>query len=353
MHRGLLALVIVFAVATLDVRAQMSYGRAPKVAKEPNLPVGLVKVDQKLGGQIPLDLELYDHHGKPIKLADCVDGKPTILVLAYFACPKLCTEVLNGLVYEMQPLTRFNLRAGKQFNVITVSINPKDSPLSARPKRAAYLETYDKRGEDEPGWWFLTASHGQGTNLLEAQEKIKTLSDAVGFHYVADNREAYDQAYAESDETKRKVKLETAIRKTKDYVHPSMVLVMTPQGRISQYFHGLPRSIGGDDLEFGYNAEDLRKALAAANDGRLGSRLTNMAISCYAYDDLSATYKLNMSRLQWVAAPFPFMVLGLVWYARRQALRERLKAKTEKHDGDTAQKAGYVLVPAGQEEVSK
>lgn len=322
MTRSLLIAMLLTGLLAGGARAQMSYGRAPKVNKEPELPPG-VGVTQKLGAQIPLDLVFRDHDGHDIRLADCLQGKPTILVLAYFSCPKLCTEVLNGLVGEMKPLTRFSLRAGKDFNVVTVSINPRDAVAFARMKRLSYLEEYDKRPEHEPGWWFLTANHGQGTNLPEAEQKIRQLADAVGFNYAPDNHKAYAQAYAEPDDAKRHVMLETAIRKTKDYVHPSMVVVLTPEGKVSQYFHGLPRSAGGN-LDDGYTAEDLRQALAAANGGKIGTLLNRMAISCYAYDDLSANYKLNMGRLQWAAAPFLLLVPGIAFYAWRQARRERI-----------------------------
>jgi len=321
MTRGLLILAMILTTGA-KLPAQMSYGRAPKVAKEPELPPG-VGVTQKLGESVPLDLVFRDHHNRETTLAACVDGKPTVLVLAYFSCPKLCTEVLNGLVGEMKPLTRFNLRAGKDFNVVTVSINPKDDPQFARKKRTSYLDEYDKRGEDEPGWWFLTASHGQGTNLVEAETKIRTLADAVGFGYAADNYRAYDTARGEADPHKRGVLLESAIRKTKDYVHPSMVVVLTKEGKISQYFHGLPRSIGGESLDDGYNAEDLRQALDAANGGRIGTMLNRMAMSCFAYDDQSAVYKLNMGRLRWAAAPFVVLPLGFAFYAWRQSRREK------------------------------
>jgi protein SCO1 len=317
--RALVCFAVAMTMQSADAQG-MSYGRAPRPNPEPSLPES-VKVTQKLGDTIPVDLVFHDHDGKEIALKDCIGGKPTILVLAYFSCPKLCTEVLNGLVEEMKPLLRLGLRAGKDFNVVTVSINPKDGPAFARMKRLSYLEAYDHRHESEPGWWFLTASHGQGTNLLEAYEKITTLANSVGFGYVADNVKAYEQAAAESDSDKARVKLDTAIRKSKDFLHPSVIMVLTPDGRLSQYFHGLPRSAGGTDIESGYTAEDLRTALSAANGGSIGTMLQRMAINCFAYDDLSATYKLNMNILRWVAGPFVLLtaafVLRTVWRARR------------------------------------
>ncbi|CAN5429335.1 SCO family protein [soil metagenome] len=327
MKRLLLTLAIT-ALTVTGIHAQMSYGRAPRPNPEPSLPDG-VGLKQKPGEQVPLDLVFHDHDGKEVSLKDCVGGKPTILVLAYFSCPKLCTEVLNGLVGELKALTRLGLRAGKDFNVVTVSINPKDAPAFARMKRLSYLDEYDHRAETEAGWWFLTASHGQGTNLIEAEEKIRKLADAVGFNYVANNHEAYKQAAAEPDSSKQRVKLDTAIRKTKDYIHPSAVMILTPDGKLSQYFHGLPKSQGGTDLEAGYNAEDLRLALSNANGGKIGTMLNRMAVNCFAYDDLSATYKLNMEILRWVAAPFVLLVLGIVYRAWRHSKREKALTPTD------------------------
>jgi protein SCO1 len=317
-------LLLTFAIAALaasGAAAQgMSYGRAPRTNPEPTLPPG-VEVKQHLGETIPVDLVFNDHLGRPTRLGDLL-GKPTILVLAYSTCPKLCTEVLNGLVGEMKPLTRLGLRAGKDFHVITVSINPKDDPQAVRKKRMSYLEEYDHRAEDEDGWWFLTASSGQGTNLVDAEDKIRTLANAVGFHYVGDNAKAYEQAQVEPDAKLKAVKLETAIRKTKDYIHPSLVTVLTPDGTISQYFHGLPKPISGGSLDDGYTAEDLRVALSAANGGKIGTLLQRMAVNCFAYDDLSATYKLNMTILKWIAGPFVLMVFAFIlrtyWKARHQ-----------------------------------
>lgn len=104
--------------------------------------------------------------------------------------------------------------------------------------------------------------------------------------------------------------------------------IVTPDGVISQYFHGLPKSMGGGTLDDGYTAEDLRLALSAANGGKIGTLLQRMAVNCFAYDDLSATYKLNMSILQWIAGPFILVILGFIlrtlWKARRNKLPEPL-----------------------------
>lgn len=294
--------------------AQMAYGKAPRVNKEPDLPPG-VGVEQKIGGKVPLDLTFYDHNGRETRLADCVNGKPTMLVLAYYACPKLCTEVLNGLVREMKAMNRLGLSAGKDYNVITVSINPKDAPTFARMKRRSYLDEYDKRPEEEAGWWFLTASHGQGTNLFEAQEKIDALADAVGFRYAADNQKMYDEAATEADPLKRSLLKEKAVRKTKEYVHASTVMVLTPDGTISQYHHGLAPA--------DYTAEDLRKSLTAAAGGKMGSVASRVATLCFAYDSAEGHYRPVMRVMALIAAPVGLLVVAFAVTAIRRARREK------------------------------
>ncbi len=325
------------AIAAPGVSAQMSYGKAPLIAKEPDLPPG-VGVEQKLGAQVPLDMTFFDHNGTEVSLKDCIGDKPTILILAYFTCPKLCTEVLNGLVSEMKALTRIGLSAGRDYNVITISINPKDSPNFAMMKRQSYLREYDKRSDSENGWWFLTTSQGQGTNLYDAYTKIRTLAEAVGFNYAADNRLAYDEAQKVSDSgdtLKGHQMTESAVRKTKDYIHASTIMILTPGGQVSQYHHGLaPQD---------YNAEDIRKSLSTASDGKMGSLLTSAALLCFAYDQTNGHYKFVLRGVGLVALPFPFIVGWIAYAAWRRSRSEKKITR-----GDLPPSAGGLPpVPAG------
>jgi protein SCO1/2 len=312
--------LIAAAFAAAPAAAQMAYGRAPRLPKEPDLPPG-VKIEQKIGAKVPLDLVFHDHLGREVKLAECVNGKPTILVLAYYACPKLCTEVLNGLVREMKALNRLGISAGKDYNVVTVSINPKDAPTFARMKRQSYLDEYDKRPEDEAGWWFLTASHGQGTNLLEAQDRIDALAAAVGFRYAADNYRAYDEAAAEVDPTKRAALREKAIRHTKEYIHESTIIVLTPDGTVSQYHLGLAPG--------NYTAEDIRKSLDRAAGGRMGTLLQELKLTCFSYDVHSGRYEPVMRVMGLLAVPVGLLVVGLTYMTVRRARREKPVAPAE------------------------
>ena len=226
----LLALFAAMLAAGPALAQGMSYGRAPKIEADPTLP-GRSGVDSKIGTKIPLDLTFYDHLNRPVTLRDVTSGKPTIFILAYYSCPKLCTEVLNGLVGEMRKMARDGYVVGRDFHVVTVSINPLDAPAFAFKKRRSYLDELDRRPDEEPGWSFLTAGHGQGTNVVEAYRNIQLLADSVGFRYVADNQKQYDDV-ASFPEVQREAKLDKAVHKTKDFVHPSTVMVVTADGTV-------------------------------------------------------------------------------------------------------------------------
>jgi len=131
-----------------------------------------VGIEQKLGGRIPLDLVFRDEAGKPVRLGDLFASKPTIVNLVYYRCPMLCTEVLNGLVASLETL---KLDVGKDFSVVTVSIDPRETPQLASEKKAVYLKRYGRAGDAE-GWRFLTGD----------EASISRLADAVGFRYAYD-----------------------------------------------------------------------------------------------------------------------------------------------------------------------
>src|SRR6188508_2915755 len=150
-------LAMSFALMSVDVSAQ--YGNAPGVTVEPTLPAGQtptllskVSFEQRLNAQLPLDLPFKDEAGRDVKLGDYFGRKPIVLTFVYYECPMLCTEVLNGLESSLRVL---NESIGKEFDVITVSFDPKETPVLASGKKKAYLERY-KRAEAETGWHFLT-----------------------------------------------------------------------------------------------------------------------------------------------------------------------------------------------------
>ncbi|QEL15369.1 SCO family protein [Limnoglobus roseus] len=318
--RFALLLLFGFASAALvaaPANAQMSYGKAPMVIRDPELP-GQAKIEPKLGAHLPLDEIFYDHDGKAITLKDAMGGKPTLLILAYSSCPKLCNELLNDTVSALRSLARLGLVAGKDYQVVRVSIDPKEAPTFSRKMRESYLGELDKRSPDEPGFWFLTANHGQGTDVIEAREKIQRVADAVGFRYAADNQAALDEAAAD------RMRLEKVVRKTREFVHASALFIVSPDGTLSTVLQGLKRS---PELpaENGWTAEDIRQALLTAADGKLGTAVQRLAMLCFAYDSTSGHYRPTMRAMGLFALPFPF-IIGLIAYSawRRSRTEKKL-----------------------------
>jgi protein SCO1 len=215
-------------------------GVRPELLKE-------VGVDQKLNDQVPLNLAFRDEHGNPVELAQFFGSKPVILTLVYYNCPMLCTQVLNGLDRSLEVIP---MEIGKDFNVVTVSIDPTDRPVVAEAKQAMYAGMYQRKGA-QYGWHFLTGDEPQ----------IKQLANAVGFRY------AYD-----SD--------------SKQYAHASAIMLLTPEGKISRYFYGVS-----------YPERDLRLGLVEASQGKIGSPVDQILLFCYHYDPHTGKYGLLISRV--------------------------------------------------------
>ncbi|GIK40965.1 MAG: electron transporter SenC [Chloroflexota bacterium] len=206
-----------------------------------------VEFEQKLNQQLPLDLSFRNEAGQSVQLADYFDQKPVILVFAYYDCPMLCTLVLNGLVSSLNGLT---FDAGNQFEIVTVSIDPTETPALAAAKKAVYLEQYRRPGAAD-GWHFLTGE----------QAAIDQLTQAAGFHY------NYDP---EKDE----------------YAHPTGIMVVTPHGKIARYFYGID-----------FPARDLRLGLIEAAANKIGSPVDQLLLLCYHYDPVVGQYTLTIMNI--------------------------------------------------------
>jgi protein SCO1/2 len=229
-----------------------------------------VAFEQKLGAAVPLDAVFRDETGQPITLGYLLDGRrPAVLVLGYKDCPMLCSMVLGGLT---ETLTQIRLTTGRDFDLIDVSIDPKETPAEAAAQKRLYYKRYARPGADA-GWHFLTSPD---------DATIHRLADAVGFRY------AYDVS-------------------TKQYAHPSGVIVLTPEGKISQYFFGVT-----------YEARDLHDALAAAGTHRIGSPIEQLLLLCFHYNPATSKYGgLIINGLRG-AGVLTVLVLcgGLVWLIR-------------------------------------
>ena len=241
-------LALLLALSPALAAAQM--GAAPPPS--PATPGVLQEIgfDQHLGESVPLDLAFTDETGRDVRLADYFGKKPVVLSLVYYDCPMLCTLSLNGLAGALEVLS---FVPGQQFEVVTVSFDPKETPALAAAKKKAYLARYHRPGA-HAGWHFLTGS----------AESIAALTRAVGFRYV------WDQA-------------------TRQFAHPAGVVVLTPEAKISHYLFGVE-----------YAPKDLRLALVAAAGGRIGGPADQLLLFCYRYDPQAGRFSasiLNLVRL--------------------------------------------------------
>jgi protein SCO1/2 len=242
---GRLATALVTSAAVLAAAAPArAQGLAPDDAGQPaKEKPGLLKkigIDQRLHHQVPLDLAFTDETGRDVRLGDYFGKRPVILALVYYECPMLCTQVLNGVVSALGVLT---FDAGREYDVIAVSINPKETPALAAQKKQAYLDRY-KRPQTAAGWHFLTGR----------EENIQRLAAAVGFRY------AFDE-------------------EIQQYAHGAGIEVLTPRGVVSKYFYGIE-----------FSARDLKFGLIEASDERIGTAIDNALLLCYHYDPATGKY---------------------------------------------------------------
>ncbi len=261
-------------VASGWTRQAVSQTRQQQTAARVFSDVGL---DQKLDSRIPLDLTFRDEEGKPVRLGDYFHGRPVILSLVYYQCPMLCTEVLNGMVESFLDL---NFTVGKEFDVVTVSFDPSETPDLAAAKKAEYLRAYGHDGA-ENGWHFLTGD----------EPSIAKLTAAVGFHYVYD---------ADS----------------RQFAHPSGIMVLTPSGVLARYFYGIE-----------YEPKDLRFALIEAAKGNIGTPVDKLLLLCYHYDPSKGKYGLVIMNVFRAAGALTVLLVGgfLVVMFRRE---RRQRAET-------------------------
>ena len=225
-------------------------------------PPGLknVGIEQHLNGEIPRDLNFRDETGKSVRLGDYFGKKPLILNLVYYQCPMLCGEVLSGLESALRVL-KFDV--GKEFDVLTVSFDPKETPEMAAARKAEMLKRYGRAGAAD-GWHFLTGS----------QASVDALTKAAGFDY------EYDP-------------------KTGQFAHATAIMVVTPEGRIAQYYYG---------VEFA--PKDLRLGLVQASQNKIGSIVDEVLLYCYHYDPDTGKYGAIISRILKIAAGATIFMLG-------------------------------------------
>jgi protein SCO1 len=237
----------------------------PKVLRE-------VGFDQRLGEKVPLDAVFRDESGRAVKLGDYFGKRPVVLALAYYECPMLCTVTLNGLASALDVVS---FEPGREFEIVTVSFEPRETPELARAKKAAYLRRYKRPGADA-AWHFLTGDADQ----------IRRLTDAVGFRY------AWDET-------------------TKQYAHASGVMVLTPDGRLARYLYGVE-----------YAPKDLRFSIYEASQGKILSPVDRLLLYCYHYDPELGRYGSTVMGTLRVAAVLTLVGIGalIVTLRRREGM---------------------------------
>ena len=249
---------------------------------EPRAPSGLPKaltgvgIDQKLNEQLPLDLVFRDENGKDVKLGEFFGKKPVLLSLVYYQCPMLCNQVLNGMVTAFKVMA---FKPGEEFEVVTVSFDPRETPALAASKKKTYVDYLPeaKRAGAASGWHFLTGD----------EASIKRITDAVGFRY------HFDEA-------------------TNQFAHASGIFVATPQGKLARYFYGIE-----------YAPRDLRLGLIEAAENKIGSPVDQLLLYCFHYDPATGKYGaavMNLMRLGGVVTVIA--IVGMLLVLRRRGSRQ-------------------------------
>ncbi len=221
---------------------------------------GQAGFDQKLGMQVPLDLRFRNDQARDIALQEYFGQRPVILALVYYRCPLLCNQVLNSLTRTLKVLTA---RAGSEFELVAVSIDPAETPELAGRKKAAYLERYDRAGTED-GWHFLVGE----------RRPIDDLCKTVGFRYQYNPQ-------------------------TNLYAHAAGIVILTPGGRVSRYFYGIE-----------YPPEEVERELRQASAGRIGSPISRLLLLCYDYDAATGKYTLAIVRIMRVLGALTAVSLG-------------------------------------------
>ena len=269
---GVVVLASVFAMAQPPSAFQRDASQpASQISPDDLKNVG---IDQRLDQQLPLDLQFKDEAGKTVRLGDYFQsGRPVILNLVYYTCPMLCGEELAGLASALGVL---KFTPGNEYEVVTVSFNPDETPEVAAEKKKIYVDRMNERLEkksDGSGWHFLT---GQ-------QAAIKQLADGVGFHYKRDAR-------------------------TGQFIHSAAITIATPQGRLAQYYYGVE-----------YSPKDLRLGLIEASRNKIGNLVDQITLYCFHYDPKSGRYGAVVTNILRLGGAATVLLLGgflIVMYRR-------------------------------------
>lgn len=254
----------------IAANALLSTADEEALRKDQQVPDELegVAVEQKLDAVVPPDLAFRDDDGKEVRLGDYFGDKPLLLTLNYSDCPQLCSLQLNGMVDAMREVA---LEPGEDFRILTVSINPLETPNRAKVAKNKYLQVYERAGARE-GWTFLTG----------VEANIRALAETVGFRY-------------------------NFVEETREYAHSAAIIVLTPQGHVARYLAGVV-----------YDPKLVRLALVEASKGAIGTITDDIFLWCFHYDPTKGTYTLFATNFMKLGAALTVLVLAwFLWRMRR------------------------------------
>jgi protein SCO1 len=271
---------LVIAVKTLFVQFALLVSATVAIAQPPSsfqdkdvstpsqvLPSDLsnIGIDQRLNQPVPLDLEFKDEHGNTVKLGDFFrSGRPVILNLVYYTCPMLCGEELVG---EASALSMLKFTPGKDYEIVSVSFNPDETPKDALAAQQTYIARINEHLDhkiDGAGWHFLTGQQAQ----------IKQLADAVGFHYRRDPHSG-------------------------QFIHSTAIMIVTPAGKIAQYYYGVE-----------FSPKDVRLGLIEASHDKIGTVVDQVVLYCYHYDPKTGRYGAVITNMIRLAGAATMLILG-------------------------------------------
>ena len=277
------------ATATLCAQVSVGGGYVPSAPTADAIPeLEGVTILDKLDSQLPLTAAFRDEHGKAVTLRDVLPkDRPAILQIGYMKCPMLCSLVMNALVRGIQDM---DWTVGQQYDIIALSVNPKEGPDLAEGKKAGYVAEYG-RPQSAAGWHFLTGE----------ESSIRSVTDAVGFEY--------------------------RMQANGEYSHAAGIFILTPDGRLSRVLYGVK-----------YDSANVRMALLEASQGKVGTTLDRIILWCHIYDAQAGGYVVMAMRVMQLGGVLTLLVLGggLGWFWWREAQARRLAPPAAGHAGGTA-----------------
>jgi protein SCO1/2 len=220
-----------------------------------------VGIEQRLNQRVPLNLMFVDENGQPVELREYFGSKPVILALVYYQCPMLCSEVQSHLVGALKGISRFTI--GRDYDVLTVSFDPRDTPKDAVANKKSYMSRYRRAGAEQ-GWHFLTGR----------KDQIDGLASAVGFHYKWDPQ-------------------------SQQFAHGTGIMLLTPDARIAQYYYGID-----------YFPRDIQMGLIEASEGKIGNLADQVLLYCYHYDPAQGRYGVVIFNILRISALATLLLLG-------------------------------------------